>query len=97
MAARRHLSPTHSPILLLPFAFLLTGLPSESASAQAEAPQADAPHAAAPQLLDVFLDCHLVISCDTDHFRREITFVNWVRVRENAHVHLILTYTPAGA
>jgi hypothetical protein len=50
-----------------------------------------------PQLLNVFLDCHLILSCDTDHFRREITFVNWVRQREDAHVHLILTYTPSGA
>ncbi len=50
-----------------------------------------------PQLLDVFLDCHLVISCDTDHFRREITFVNWVRLREDAHLHLILTWTRSGA
>jgi hypothetical protein len=97
MAVRCHISPLRSPILLFLFAFLLAGLPSGPVSAQSEAPQAEAPQAPAPQLLDVFLDCHLVISCDTDHFRREITFVNWVRVRENAHVHLILTYTPAGA
>ncbi len=51
----------------------------------------------APQLLNVFLDCHLIISCDTDHFRREITFVNWVRRREDAHLHLILTWTRSGA
>jgi len=49
------------------------------------------------QLLNVFLDCHLIISCDTDHFRREITFVNWVRQREDAQLHLILTWTQSGA
>ena len=59
-----------------------------------ESPEAEA---APPELLSVFLDCHLLLSCDTDHFRREITFVNWVRTREDAQVHLILTYTPAGS
>ncbi len=49
------------------------------------------------ELLRVFLDCHLLVSCDTDHFRREITFVNWVRTRENAQLHLILTYTSSGS
>ncbi len=48
-------------------------------------------------LLKVFLDCHLLLSCDTDHFRREITFVNWVRTREDAQVHVILTYTPSAS
>jgi len=50
-----------------------------------------------PEILRVFLDCHLILSCDTDHFRREITFVNWVRTREDAQLHLILTYTRAGS
>jgi hypothetical protein len=77
---------------LIPIVLASIGAPSAGLSAQAEAPSGDL-----PQLLDVFLDCHLIMSCDTDHFRREITFVNWVRVREDAHVHLILTYTPSGA
>jgi hypothetical protein len=38
-----------------------------------------------------------VVSCDTNHFRREITFVNWVRRREDAHLHLILTYASAAS
>jgi len=59
--------------------------------------QATFEEAEEPRLLNVFLDCHLVISCDTDHFRREIQFVNWVRQREDADVHLILTWTPSGA
>ncbi|MBT8398537.1 MAG: hypothetical protein HKO65_15480 [Gemmatimonadetes bacterium] len=61
------------------------------------AAQGEAPAAPSPQLLSVFLDCHLIISCDTDHFRREITFVNWVRQREDARLHLILTWTRSGA
>jgi len=57
----------------------------------------ETPRQEGPQLLNVFLDCHLVVSCDTDHFRREITFVNWVRTREDAHLHLILMYTTAAS
>ncbi|MFC1574838.1 hypothetical protein ACFL3Z_02035, partial [Gemmatimonadota bacterium] len=76
-------------------AFLAISPPSPAhlaISAQEGPPDPDA-----PQLLSVFLDCHLILSCDTDHFRREITFVNWVRNREDAQLHLILTYTPSGA
>jgi hypothetical protein len=38
----------------------------------------------------VFLDCHTWI-CDFSHFRREITFVNWVRDRADADVHVLVT------
>lgn len=92
MAARRQHTLHPRTVGLLLFAWIAISAPIASLSAQAEAPPNDA-----PQLLDVFLDCHLILSCDTDHFRREITFVNWTRVREDAHVHLILTYTPSGA
>ncbi|MFH1763221.1 MAG: hypothetical protein ABIF09_03415 [Gemmatimonadota bacterium] len=78
------------PILLI--SALAAGAPAITLSAQDQGPAENA-----PQLLNVFLDCHLILSCDTDHFRREITFVNWVRQREDAHIHLILTYTPSGA
>jgi hypothetical protein len=76
-----------APIIL--FALLL--LPSPSLG------QSDLPDQEGPQLLSVFLDCHLLVSCDTDHFRREITFVNWVRNREDSHLHLILTYATAAS
>jgi len=79
------------------FSILLVFCLATSATTTSLSAQGEAPPTNAPQLLNVFLDCHLVISCDTDHFRREITFVNWVRLREDAHVHLILTYTPSGA
>jgi hypothetical protein len=87
----RKLSP-HLAFHILCIAGLATGLSAAKLSAQGEVAPEDT-----PQLLNVFLDCHLVISCDANHFRREITFVNWVRLREDAHVHLILTYTPSGA
>jgi hypothetical protein len=87
---RRRFPPVAICFLLI--ASLLSPLATTSLSAQDQAAPEDA-----PRLLNVFLDCHLILSCDTDHFRREITFVNWVRQREDAQVHLILTYTPSGA
>jgi hypothetical protein len=90
-ASRQHI------LNLFSIPFLLVGWIALSAAGTPVSGQVEAPPSEAPQLLAVFLDCHLILSCDTDHFRREITFVNWVRVREEAHVHLILTYTPSGA
>ncbi len=46
--------------------------------------------------LRVFLDCQ-VFSCDFDHFRREIRFVDWVRDRQDADLHLLLTSQGTGA
>jgi hypothetical protein len=44
--------------------------------------------------LRVFLDCD---RCDFDYLRREITWVNWVRNREDSQVHLLITRRSAGA
>ncbi len=41
----------------------------------------------------VFLDCE---SCDDDHMRTEITFVDYVRDREQGDVHLLITYLTTG-
>jgi hypothetical protein len=49
----------------------------------------------AEQGLLVFLDCH-ADNCDFDHFRREITWVSWVRDREDADVHLLITVEETG-
>jgi hypothetical protein len=38
----------------------------------------------------VYLDCQ-TRGCDFDHFRREITFATWVRDREVAQVHVLVT------
>jgi hypothetical protein len=45
--------------------------------------------------LAVFLDCRA--GCDGDFIRTEITYVNWVRERTVADVHLLITSQPAGA
>ena len=47
------------------------------------------------QALRVFLDCRSR-HCDFDHFRREITFVSYVRDRKDAHVHILVTTRRTG-
>ena len=48
----------------------------------------------APEALTVFLDCD---RCDFSYIRREITFVNYVRDRTQAQVHLLITMERSGA
>lgn len=43
----------------------------------------------------VFLDCPDSF-CDFDYYRTEITFVNWVRDRQYAQVHLLITTQATG-
>jgi hypothetical protein len=57
----------------------------------AQEPPADT----AAEALTVFLDCNAP-NCDFDHFRLEITWVNWVRDREDADVHLLVTVQRTG-
>jgi hypothetical protein len=45
------------------------------------------------QALRVFLDCG---RCDDDYLRREITFVNYVRDRRDADVHVLVTRESTG-
>ena len=46
--------------------------------------------------LRVFLDCQ-GFYCDFDHFRREIGFVNWMRDRQDAQVHVLGTAVRTGS
>jgi hypothetical protein len=43
----------------------------------------------------VFLDCQ-TRGCDFDHFRRQITFADWVRDRADAQVQVLVTSQPTG-
>ena len=43
----------------------------------------------------VFLDCQ-ARNCDSTHFRTEIPWVNWVRDRTDADIHVIFTSTSVG-
>jgi len=45
--------------------------------------------------LNVFLDCHRMW-CEMDHIRLEIPYVNWVRDREVADVHILATRQGTG-
>ena len=45
--------------------------------------------------LRVFLDCN-TFPCSSDYFRTEVGFVNWVRDRTLAQVHLIITSNQTG-
>jgi hypothetical protein len=56
--------------------------------------QLTSPQAAAVEALRVFLDCNAF--CDTDHLRREITYVNWMRDRQDADIHLLITSQGTG-
>ena len=47
-----------------------------------------------PEALRVFLDCGR--ACDRDYLRREITFVNYVRDRRDAQVHILVTTEGSG-
>lgn len=53
------------------------------------------PQGALPASLNVFLDCHA--DCDEDLIRTEINYVNWVRDRTVADVHVLITSQSAGA
>ncbi len=49
------------------------------------------------QPIRVFLDCQAFFGCDFDFVRREIAWADWVRNREDADVHLLVTSTQTGA
>ena len=66
-----------TPLFLLA-ALVLTAFPS-LASAQGD--RSDAPQFQEP--LRVFLDCERYI-CDSDHFRREVDFISYVRDRTSS-------------
>jgi len=56
--------------------------------------QARAAADSAAEAIRVFLDCNTF--CDGEFIRREITYVNWVRDRADADVHLIITSQRTG-
>ena len=48
------------------------------------------------ELINLFFDCQAPGCFDPDYFRREIPFVNWVRDREVADVHVLVTSEETG-
>ena len=64
--------------------------------AAAQEPPTAPPAAPAAASLTVYLDCPDG-GCDFDFFRTDITFVNWVRDRQVADVHILVTGQTTGA
>jgi Protein of unknown function, DUF481 len=74
---------------------MLTALLSFALCAvQAQPAQAPTPPAqAARPMVRVFLDCP---RCDEDYLKREVTFIDYVRNREDADVHVLVTTQETG-
>lgn len=83
--------PTRQPRMRPSFLALLIALTAGPTALLAQVPGAEIREDA----LRVFLDCN-ANNCDGDYFRTEVTFVNWVRDRTLAQVHLIITSTQTG-
>lgn len=75
-------------LALLFFPFLLLGPP---AFCQDEAVDINGLKKTAPR---VYIDCQI---CDIDYIRTEITFVNYVRDRKEAQVHILITTLRTGS
>ena len=59
------------------------------AAADASGQQASDPVQTESEALRVFVDCRTRY-CDWDYMRRELTFINYVRDREVAQVHVLV-------
>ncbi|NNE36555.1 MAG: hypothetical protein HKN13_15075, partial [Rhodothermales bacterium] len=58
-------------------------------------PPAHAQNGLSAESVDVFLDCGR--GCDQSYIKREISYVNYVRDRTNANVHLLVTSERTGS
>src|SRR4051812_11208728 len=84
---------TRSPIphfLVVRFVIPLVLFVTAVATAQTQSKPAAVPP------LNVYLDCEEFEACDQDFFRTEITAVNWVRDRQVADVHILVTTQETG-
>ena len=82
-AGNRNMRHARLPLLVI----LALVAKAPSAAGQAAAPPAGP--------IAVYIDCRS--GCDQDFLRTEITYVNWVRDREVADVHVLVTSQDAGA
>jgi hypothetical protein len=60
----------------------------------ADVAEAQSAESARTEALRVFLDCN---NCDFDYLRREIPFVNYVRDRKDAELHILVTTQSTGS
>ncbi|MBT3344400.1 MAG: hypothetical protein HN712_23330 [Gemmatimonadetes bacterium] len=73
-------------LLLVTFCFLATQAVAQDTPASTIVPGSTTEHVTDAPL--VFLDCGF---CDVSFIRRQVPFVNWVRDREDAVVHVLIT------
>jgi hypothetical protein len=78
-------------ITLFLLVWLCCSLPAALLSVDDPKPNLDELKQAAPK---VFIDCH---GCDRDFFREEITYVNYVRDRKDADIHVLVTDQQTGS
>lgn len=79
---------------LLTIVSALLLLLASASAASAQEPESETQEVAQPSgLLRVYLDCS---TCDFDHVRREIPYVNYVRDPEQADVHVFITDEETG-
>lgn len=83
------MSRTPSGLAIIICCLFLSTLPAASQE------PVDPVQGAAPEALRVFLDCQTFL-CDFDHFRRAIQFVHWVRDRQDADLHVLVTAQQTG-
>lgn len=81
---------------LVPFALALALLVLAFTPPPAAA-QLGSSQSASANGIRVYLDCQNRRHCDRDHFRQELDYVDWVRDRTAANVHLIFTSSGAGS
>jgi hypothetical protein len=77
----------------LAISYVMCALASLAAAGTALAQTPAPPAAAERQMPRVFLDCN---RCDDDYVRKEVTFVDYVRNREDADVHVLVTLQDTG-
>src|ERR1700737_5338717 len=76
------------------FVATLAAVTPSFSKAQQPTPQPAARDSAPPSArLRVFLDCNF---CDFDFMRTEINFVDYVRDRQDAQLHILVTNQPTG-
>jgi len=85
---------SRAPLVCL-LAALLVGPPPASAAVRSSK-RADHPVRTSSERVRVFLDC-VRTWCDFDYLRVEIGFVDWVRMREEADVHVLVTSQRTGS
>lgn len=71
--------------------WIFCSLPTTQLLADDPKPNVDELKEAAPK---VFLDCR---RCDRDYFREEITYINYVRDRKDADIHVLVTEQSTGS